>query len=129
MRVLRSIVATATLAIAMSSGAEAAIDQCGVASWYGPGFNGRTTASGETFNQNLLTAAHPTLPFGTVVLVERVDGGGSVRVRINDRGPYVGGRIIDLSRAAAERIDMLGQGITRVQLTIVSGNATLPGCG
>lgn len=129
MRVLRSIVVTAAIAISMSSGAEAATDQCGVASWYGPGFNGRTTANGETFNQNLLTAAHPTLPFGTVVLVERVDGGGSVRVRINDRGPYVGGRIIDLSRAAAERIDMVNQGVTRVQLTVVNGNAVLPGCG
>ncbi len=129
MRVLRSVVASAAIAITMSSGAEAAIEQCGVASWYGPGFNGRTTASGETFNQNLLTAAHPTLPFGTVVLVERVDGGGSVRVRINDRGPYAGGRIIDLSRAAAERIDMVDQGVTRVQLTVVNGNATLPGCG
>ena len=128
MRVLRSIIAATAIALAMPSTAEAALDQCGVASWYGPGFNGRTTASGETFNQNLLTAAHPTLPFNTVVLVERLDGGGSVRVRINDRGPYVGNRIIDLSRAAAEEIDMIGPGVTAVQLTVVNGNATLPGC-
>ena len=130
MRVLRVAGVALALAVSAPLPSEAALDQCGVASWYGPGFQGRPTASGEAFNQNLLTAAHRTLPFGTVVLVERTDGGGSVRVRINDRGPYVGGRVIDLSRAAAQQIDMIGPGVAAVRLTVVSGDATLPGgCG
>ncbi len=98
-----------------------------MASWYGPGFHGRTTASGETFNQYALTAAHPTLPFGTVVEVERLDGEGSVRVRINDRGPYARGRIIDLSRAAAAAIDMIGPGVLPVRLTLPDGQTAFGG--
>lgn len=76
----------------------------GEASWYGPGFHGRKTASGERFNQNALTAAHRTLPFGAKVKVTNVNNGKSVTVRINDRGPYHGGRIIDLSKAANQAI-------------------------
>ena len=80
----------------------------GRASWYGPGFHGRRTASGETFNTNALTAAHRSLPFGTKVRVVNKRTGRSVVVRINDRGPYAHGRIIDLSRAAAKAIGIAG---------------------
>ena len=80
----------------------------GQASWYGPGFHGRRTANGETFNTNALTAAHRTLPFGTRVRVVNKRTGRSVVVRINDRGPYAHGRIIDLSHAAAKAIGLAG---------------------
>lgn len=88
--------------------------QTGIASWYGPGFHGRTTASGERFNQNAMTAAHPTLKFGTIVTVTNHKTGRSVKVRINDRGPFIKGRIIDLSKAAAQRIGC--SGICRVTI-------------
>lgn len=91
----------------------------GEASWYGPGFHGRTTANGETFNQEELTAAHRSLPFGTKVRVTNVNNGRSVVVRINDRGPFAAGRVIDLSAAAARVIGMLGSGIAPVQLEIL----------
>ena len=90
----------------------------GGASWYGPGFHGRKTASGERFNTNELTAAHRSLPFGTRVRVEGASG-RSVVVRINDRGPFTRGRVIDLSRAAANAIGM--GGTMRVNLTVVGG--------
>jgi rare lipoprotein A len=82
--------------------------QRGHASWYGPGFHGRRTANGETFNTNALTAAHPSLPFGTKVRVVNEKTGRSVIVRINDRGPFIRGRIIDLARGAAQQIGMAG---------------------
>jgi len=82
--------------------------QSGRASWYGPGFHGRKTASGETFNTHELTAAHRTLPFGTKVRVVNQRTGRSVIVRINDRGPYAHGRVIDLSRASAQAIGLSG---------------------
>ena len=82
--------------------------QSGQASWYGPGFHGRKTASGETFNTNELTAAHRTLPFGTKVRVINKRTGKSVVVRINDRGPFAHGRVIDLSRASAQAIGISG---------------------
>lgn len=82
--------------------------QAGVASWYGPGFHGRPTANGEHFNTHALTAAHRTLPFGTKVRVTNKSNGRSVVVRINDRGPYVGGRVIDLSNASARALGMSG---------------------
>lgn len=84
--------------------------QSGRASWYGPGFHGRRTASGETFNTNDLTAAHRTLPFGTRVRVVNKKTGKSVVVRINDRGPYAHGRVIDLSKASAQAIGISGVG-------------------
>lgn len=90
----------------------------GVASWYGPNFVGRPTANGEIFDPSELTAAHKFLPFDTRVLVTHLDTGRSVVVRINDRGPFVGDRIIDLSRAAAETIDMIGSGTARVRLQV-----------
>src|SRR3712207_2355167 len=80
----------------------------GLASWYGPGFHGRRTASGEKFDANALTAAHRTLPFGTQVRVVNQRTGRSVVVRINDRGPFAHGRIIDLSQAAAQAIGVSG---------------------
>jgi rare lipoprotein A len=90
-----------------------------VASWYGHPFHGRTTASGETYDMEAMTAAHRTLPFGTVVQVDNLDNGQRTRVRINDRGPFVRGRIIDLSRRAARELDMVGAGIARVRITIL----------
>lgn len=93
--------------------------QTGKASWYGPGFRGKPTASGETFRPRKRTAAHKSLPFGSVVKVTRVDTGESVRVVINDRGPYAAGRVIDLSRRAARRIDMINDGVAEVELKVV----------
>ena len=84
--------------------------QKGVASWYGPGFHGKKTANGERFNTNDLTAAHKTLPFGTQLRVTNERTGKSVVVRINDRGPYAHGRVIDLSKAAAEAVGIEGVG-------------------
>src|ERR671938_1045916 len=98
--------ALAACAFSMAFEAEAAGVQRGAASWYGPGFHGRRTASGESFNANALTAAHRSLPFGTRVRVVNQRTGRSVVVRINDRGPYVGGRVIDLARGAARQIGM-----------------------
>lgn len=89
----------------------------GVASYYGDSFHGRKTASGENYNKNKLTAAHPTLPFGTLVKVTNVRTGRWVIVRINDRGPYVGNRVIDVSYRAARHLGMLnGKGIVRVRI-------------
>ena len=91
----------------------------GRASWYGPGFHGRRTANGEIFNQDALTAAHPSLKFGTKVKVTNLNNGRSVVVRINDRGPYAGGRVIDLSAAAARSLKMVRSGVARVKVTIL----------
>ncbi|MBB3188862.1 rare lipoprotein A [Halomonas cerina] len=93
--------------------------QKGVASFYGDRFQGRPTASGEPFNAQALTAAHPTLPFGTRVLVTRRDNGREVEVRINDRGPYAKGRVIDLSKRAAKALGMISQGTAPVVITAV----------
>src|SRR2546423_5287391 len=92
----------------------------GVASWYGQEFAGRTTANGEIFDPLLFTAAHRTLPFGTVVDVKNSKSGESVRVRINDRGPFVGNRMIDLSYAAAQQIGLIDPGSGEVDVKIVS---------
>lgn len=91
----------------------------GVASWYGPGFHGRYTASGERYDMWAMTAAHRSLPFGTVVEVRNLENGRSVRVKINDRGPFLKNRIIDLSRAAAEAIGLVGPGTALVELVAV----------
>jgi rare lipoprotein A len=84
--------------------------QSGVASWYGPGFHGKKTANGETFNQNAMTAAHKTLQFGTKVTVVNKANDRRVTVKINDRGPYAHGRIIDLSKKAAQKLGISGTG-------------------
>jgi rare lipoprotein A len=91
----------------------------GYASWYGPGFNGNMSASGEVFNENALTAAHPSLPFGTQVRVTNLDNGQSVVVRINDRGPYSGDRLIDLSTGAAQVIGLTISGVAPVKLDVI----------
>jgi len=93
----------------------------GVASFYGPGFQGRRTANGETFDMNAMTCAHRTLPFGTVLRVTNLDNDREVVVRVNDRGPYVGGRIIDLSRGAAEELGMVDTGTAEVMLDVIGG--------
>ena len=93
--------------------------ETGTASWYGPRFHGQKTSSGERYNQRALTAAHRLLPLGSTVNVVNLKNGHSVRVRINDRGPFARSRIIDLSRAAAERLDMLRSGIASVRIQSV----------
>jgi rare lipoprotein A len=93
-----------------------ATTQIGTASWYGPGFHGRETASGETFNQHALTAAHRTLPLGTEAKVTNLETGQSVHVTINDRGPYVQGRHLDLSQAAAKQIGLTRRGVAKVKI-------------
>lgn len=98
------------------SGSSARRVQVGTASFYGDSFDGRTTASGETFDQTDLTAAHPTLGFGTRLRVTNLENRKSVVVTVNDRGPYVRGRIIDLSRRAARVLGFVGDGTTRVRL-------------
>jgi rare lipoprotein A len=97
--------------------------EAGVASWYGHPFHGRASASGEIYDMEQMTAAHRTLPFGTMVRVHDLDNEKSVDVRINDRGPFVDGRIIDLSHAAAGAIQMIGPGTARVRLEILSAPA------
>lgn len=105
--------AFSSVAVGLGSSVEARSGG-GLASWYGPGFQGRRTASGERFDTGAFTAAHRTLPFGTRVRVVNVNTGRSVVVRINDRGPFVRGRVIDLSKAAARAIGM--SGVARIVL-------------
>jgi rare lipoprotein A len=93
--------------------------QTGLASWYGPDFHGKPTSNREIYNMNDMTAAHKTLPFGTKVMVTNLDNGRAAVVRINDRGPFVGGRIIDLSYAAARILDMVGPGVVPVRVEIL----------
>ena len=103
--------------------------ETGEASWYGKELRGNPTASGERFRPSRRTAAHKTLPLGTVVVVRRVDTGAKVRVVINDRGPYAGGRIIDVSRKAARRIDMVDEGHAVVKIKSVGCKRRYGGCG
>jgi rare lipoprotein A (peptidoglycan hydrolase) len=97
--------------------------EIGKASWYGPGFQGNKTANGEIFNQNKLTAAHRRLPLGTKAEVTNLENGRKVEVKINDRGPYVKNRSIDLSRAAAKKLDMQEDGIARVKIEVKSNQS------
>ncbi len=97
--------------------------QTGIASWYGPGFHGKRTANGEIYNQYELTAAHPTLPLGTRVMVTNPTTRQSIEVRINDRGPFVGGRVIDLSYAAARSIGLYEPGTAPVRIEVLSSAA------
>lgn len=108
-----------------SNQANAASSQCGKASWYKMG---HTTASGERMNAGALAAAHRTLPFGTKVRVENLGNGRSVVVRVNDRGPFSGGRVIDVTRGAAEQLGMIKSGVARVKVTVVGGKGKLGGC-
>lgn len=99
--------------------------ESGIASWYGPNFNGRKTANGETFDMNEYTAAHRTLPFNSILKVLNKSNNRSVIVRINDRGPFSKNRIIDLSKKAAEKINMIGPGSVPVDLILLD-NSQLP---
>ena len=115
-------VALGAVAFLQSDNAEAAA-QCGKASWYSAGSR---TASGERMNAGALAAAHRSLPFGTRVRVENLSNGRSVVVKINDRGPFVGGRVIDVTRGAAERLGMIHSGVAKVKVTGVGGAGKLP---
>jgi rare lipoprotein A (peptidoglycan hydrolase) len=95
----------------------------GTASWYGPGFHGKKTASGEIYDQTKLTAAHKTLPLGTKARVTNLDNGSAVEVEINDRGPFVGGRIIDLSRAAAGTLGLVESGTAPVRVELIGDSS------
>jgi rare lipoprotein A len=100
--------------------------ETGLASWYGHPYHGRAAANGEIYDMDKLTAAHRTLPFGTLARVTNLANGKSVDVRIIDRGPFVAGRIIDLSHAAAELIEMIGPGVAQVRVDILSHPAVAP---
>lgn len=97
-------------------------DIVGNASWYGKPYHGRKTASGQVYNMYQMTAAHPTLPFGTRVVVTNLENGRSVIVRINDRGPFVRNRVIDVSRKAAGQLGFLNKGVTRVGVRIIESS-------
>ena len=124
----RSVLALLLFGLALPALAEAqqeaaqdeAHELSGYASWYGGKFQGRLTANGERFDTNELTAAHKTLPFDTTVEVRHLGNGRTVTVRINDRGPFVAGRVIDLSRAAADALRMTAEGIAAVEITVLS---------
>jgi rare lipoprotein A len=116
------------LLIALMSISCRSIHQRGVASWYGRSYSGKATASGEIFRPWKRTAAHKSLPLGTIVKVTNTDNGKSVRVVINDRGPYAKGRIIDLSRKAARKIDMLDSGVANVEIKIIGCSPQFPKC-
>ena len=100
-------------------------EEIGIASWYGYPYHGRRAANGEIYDMEELTAAHRTLPFGTWVRVHNFTNGKTVEVRITDRGPFIEGRIIDLSRAAARQIDLIGPGTARVRLELIATPASL----
>lgn len=110
-----------TIGLAVAGGAAHAhhSGSCGQASWYA--LDGRTTANGERMSSKVMTAAHKFLPFGTKVRVTNLRNGKSVVVRINDRGPFIGGRVIDVTRAAARRLGFRSRGVARVALQVVGG--------
>ncbi|MBF59626.1 septal ring lytic transglycosylase RlpA family protein [Halomonas sp. FeN2] len=120
-RLIRTICLAAVIAssAANSAFAHETETQEGVASFYSDRFQGAPTASGEPFDQQALTAAHPSLPFGTKVLVTRPDTGQEVEVLINDRGPFIQGRIIDLSKRAAAKLGMIRRGTAPVMVTLL----------
>lgn len=99
---------------------EAPKAQSGRASWYGPGFHGRKTANGEVYDMHAMTAAHRSLKLGTRILVENVDNGQSVVLRVNDRGPYVGERVLDVSKGAAQTLGFHDRGLAPVKISICS---------
>lgn len=113
------VLATSATAQAGTIHEEAVLEEEGIASFYSDRFQGSPTASGELFDQQALTAAHPSLPLGTKVLVKRADTGQEVEVLINDRGPFIEGRIIDLSKRAARELGMLRRGLAPVLVTVL----------
>jgi rare lipoprotein A len=121
------IAAAASIVVVAAATAHPTSDadlQTGLASWYGDAHHGRRTASGDTYDQEALTAAHRSLPFGTIVRVTNAKNGRTVEVRINDRGPMIKGRIVDLSRAAARRLGALSDGVVPVRLLVISPPAS-----
>lgn len=125
--VRKSAFAFAVVAIGAMVGVQGEAEagsQCGKASWYSMG---KRTANGERMNSGALAAAHRTLPFGTQVRVQNLNNGRSVVVRINDRGPFVGGRVIDVTKGAAERLGMIRSGVARVKVTVVGGKGSIKG--
>ncbi len=101
--------------------------QRGMASWYGPKFHGKPTASGEIYDMNQLSAAHRELPLGTMIHVKNLDNGRQIEVRVNDRGPYVRGRVLDLSLGAARKLGMVDVGLARVEIRVLRVGAGRPG--
>jgi rare lipoprotein A len=125
---VRTALAVASLAAlsacaTMSPTAGRPVPEVGIASYYAKALHGRRTASGERYDMQALTAAHPTLPFGSRVRVTNLDNGRSVVVRINDRGPYVEKRVIDLSYAAARELQFISDGTTKVRLDVLDPRA------
>jgi len=129
MTLLAALLACAYSALPQTSGAGDATAFTGIASWYGPGFAGRPTSSGEIYDPSRLTAAHRSLPFGTYLLVRDLDSGASVVVRVNDRGPFARDRVIDLSEAAAQILGMIPSGIARVSCSIIPREEALAWSG
>lgn len=117
---MKSIVSVLLLAVVASSCHrkyfEGSGSETGLASFYSENYNGKKTANGEIYHSSELTAAHKKLPFGTQVKVTNLSNGKTVKVRVNDRGPFISGRIIDLTRAAAKKIDMIGAGVVKVKI-------------
>jgi rare lipoprotein A len=122
--VFKLILLSASLLIGFAPAAVEAASSCGIASYYGPGFHGRTTANGERFDSQALTFAHRSLPFGTKIKVTNQDNGRSVILRGNDRGPFHGSRIIDLSEGAFARIASTSQGLVKVCISRLERLAT-----
>jgi len=125
MKLVRKALTTLGLTAAIATGASAvqAGTQTGIASWYQMGTR---TANGEAYKPDGMTAAHRSLPFGTIVEVKNLRNGKSARLRINDRGPFVGGRIIDVSRGGARRLGLMGSGTARVRVTSVGRGGLAP---
>jgi rare lipoprotein A len=111
---------TAPRSAGFPSGYPVGYHERGMASWYGPGFDGRRTASGERFDMRQMTAAHRTLPFGSILQVRSLMNDRRVTVRINDRGPFSRGRVLDLSQGAASQLGMMGQGTHQVELNVIA---------
>jgi rare lipoprotein A len=126
MLVMSGLFVTAVCAAQTQTSGSAPFRQEGMASWYGVEFEGRPTASGELFDPNQFTAAHPDLPFGTLLIVTNVINGEQVVVRVNDRGPFVKSRIIDVSKAAAEKLNMLESGTAQVLIELAPKNTVSP---
>jgi rare lipoprotein A len=112
-------IAASAAGVAQAENAEDPLTQVGVASWYGPGFHGRLTASGERFDQQAMTAAHRKLPLGTRVKVTNLENDRFVIVEINDRGPYIRGRVLDLSKGAARSLGMVEDGLAEVRIEVL----------
>ena len=126
-RLVVTSVLLAALSAVLATGCASTSASSGIASYYANKYQGRKTANGETFDVSRMTAAHRTLPFGTRVKVTNLANGRSVVVRINDRGPFVAGRVIDLSPAAAKKLDMLRAGVVKVNLEVLGTGALASG--